>query len=60
MFLHFTLLRWGEWVVSIGLTEEQKKEMHFIKSHAILNKQSYSLIEVAYIALQDKVLLGLR
>jgi hypothetical protein len=60
MFLHFTLLRWGKWVVSTRLTEEQEKETHLIKSHTILDKQSYPLIEVTYIALQDKVLLGLR
>ena len=60
MFLHFTLLRWNKWVVNTGLTEEQEKETHFIKSHTILDKESYPLIEVAYIALQDEVLLRLR
>jgi hypothetical protein len=39
---------------------DTEKKAYFIKSHAILDKESYPLIEVAYIALQDEVLLGLR
>jgi hypothetical protein len=41
------------------LTEIEKRR-YFVKSHPILDKESYPLIEVAYIALQDKVLLRLR
>ena len=37
-----------------------EKKAYFVKSHAILDKESYPLVEVAYIALQNKVLLGLR
>ena len=42
------------------LTRDTGKERYFVESHTILNEESYPLIEVADITLQDKVLLGLR
>lgn len=42
------------------LTEDTGKEGYFVESHTILNEESYPLIKVTDITLQDKVLLGLR
>jgi hypothetical protein len=40
--------------------DRDRKKAYFVKSHTILDKESYPLIEVSYIAFQDEVLLGLR
>jgi hypothetical protein len=41
------------------LTGDKGKERYFVESHTILNEESYPLIKVADVTLQDKVLLGL-
>jgi hypothetical protein len=59
MLLDFSLLWWGRQNYKYWMDRE-RKETNFVESHTILYEESYPLIKVAYIALQDKVLLGLR
>jgi hypothetical protein len=57
MLLNFTLLI--SWM-NFGLLRRGGGETYFIESHAILNEESYPLIKVTNITLQDEILLGLR
>jgi len=41
------------------LTRDSGKERYFVESHTILNEESYPLIKVTDVTLQDEVLLGL-
>ena len=42
------------------LTRDTGRDRYLVESHTILNEESYPLIKVTDITLQDKVLLGLR
>lgn len=59
VLLNFTLLLMGKMHNKYRPTRDTEKDRYFVESHAILNEESYPLIKVTDVTLQDKVLLGL-